>query len=520
MKKPLPVSLLCVAICVLWLAAAVSTPAAADVSEDCISFDYNQAVVKQVSGSWKIVVGSMWLKDFGNKESEAREALRIIKHYKMNSQCFVGRPDPSLEYYLVDGKAPVGSMPGEDAIPFDPANAQVTNIGGRWKIVDGAHWILDFAEKKVEADSALKIIKKYKFSYICFVGRPGASMTYFRVDLPVLHLVMPGLVGRLFVLPTEDCIKFDPDNVRCNRQGDQWLLMEGSMSMLDFGDSRSECFQARRIIKEYGLNSQCFVGRPDASMTYYLANGLAPRGAIAGEDCVSFNPANIQVKQISGRWKIVEGSHWIMDFADKQSEANTALWIIKKYGFTRMCFVGRPDPSMTYFRAEELPLHEDCVRFDYRNLELQQIGGSWKIVEGGHWLLDFGSNKYEAELAMKTIQHYKMNKHCFVGRPDPSMDYWLVDGKAPVSAMAGEDAIEFDPTKIEVKQIKGRWKIVEGDHWILDFGAKYDEAEMALRIIRKYGFSYICFVGRPDPSMTYFRAKRAGLLDLLQRLFK
>ncbi len=135
----------------------------------------------------------MWLKDFGNKESEARQALKIIKHYKMNSQCFVGRPGPSLEYYLVNGKAPVGAMPGEDAVPFDPNNAQVTNIGGRWKIVDGTHWILDFAEKKVEADTALKIIKKYKFSYICFVGRPGASMTYFRVDPSTLHLAMPGL---------------------------------------------------------------------------------------------------------------------------------------------------------------------------------------------------------------------------------------------------------------------------------------------------------------------------------------
>jgi len=70
MKKTLPVSLLCVAICVMWLSAAVSTPSAADTGEDCISFDYNQAAVKKIGGRWKIVVGSMWLKDFGAKESE------------------------------------------------------------------------------------------------------------------------------------------------------------------------------------------------------------------------------------------------------------------------------------------------------------------------------------------------------------------------------------------------------------------------------------------------------------------
>ena len=42
----------------------------------------------------------------------------------------------------------------------------------------------------------------------------------------------------------------------------------------------------------------------------------------------------------------------------------------------------------------------------------------------------------------------------------------------------------------------------------------------ALKIIKHYKMNSQCFVGRPDPSMTYFRAKKAGLLDLLQRLFE
>jgi hypothetical protein len=148
--------------------------------EDCIAFDYQQAEVKKIDGRWKIVVGNMWLLDFEHSESEARQALRILQHYRMNRQCFVGRPDPSMEYYLVDGAAPAGSMAGEDCIGFDPGKIEVKKVDGSWKIVEDSHWILDFGSNEYEARTAFQIIQKYGFSYICFVGRPNASMTYFR----------------------------------------------------------------------------------------------------------------------------------------------------------------------------------------------------------------------------------------------------------------------------------------------------------------------------------------------------
>jgi hypothetical protein len=148
--------------------------------EDCIPFDYIKAAVRNIGGRWKIVIDSMWLKDFGNSQREARQALRIIKHYRMNKQCFVGRPDPSMEYYLVNDRAPTGALSGEDCISFNPANIAVSNIGGRWKIVDGSHWIMDFGAKADEARAAFRIIKNYGFNRICFVGRPNPSMTYFR----------------------------------------------------------------------------------------------------------------------------------------------------------------------------------------------------------------------------------------------------------------------------------------------------------------------------------------------------
>lgn len=71
----------------------------------------------------------------------------------------------------------------------------------------------------------------------------------------------------------------------------------------------------------------------------------------AKEDCIGFNPENIVVKNIQGRWKLVEGSQWILDFANQKNEADQSFQVIKKYGF--ICFVGRPDPSMTYFATKK-----------------------------------------------------------------------------------------------------------------------------------------------------------------------
>ena len=149
----------------------------------------------------------------------------------------------------------------------------------------------------------------------------------------------------------EDCIPFNPDNVTAVPYGNQgqYRILDGNMAML-VCPNKAEAVRIVEIIKYYRLNKQCFVGRPDPSFTYWLSGANAPTGALSGEDCISFNPANIEVKQIGGRWKIVEGSHWMFDFAENETEARNTFAIIKKYNFNKTCFVGRPDPSMAYLK--------------------------------------------------------------------------------------------------------------------------------------------------------------------------
>lgn len=152
----------------------------------------------------------------------------------------------------------------------------------------------------------------------------------------------------------------------------------------------------------------------------------------------------------------------------------------------------------------KLSFAEDCLPFDTNRVKLREDGGNWWVVDGGA-MLYFGSNGTEAQQALNIILNYRMNDQCFVGRPDPSLEYWLVDNASPAGSYPNEDCLSFNLDNIQVVNSSGRWKIVDGNHSILDFAAVEDEAKRSYEILQFYRFDHICFVGRPDPSMTYFR---------------
>lgn len=159
--------------------------------------------------------------------------------------------------------------------------------------------------------------------------------------------------------------------------------------------------------------------------------------------------------------------------------------------------------------AHLIPLQGvDCIPFSRANARVENARGRWKITSNGMWLLDFNNSKAEAQKALKVINHYNLNSQCFVGRPNASLSYYLSDGQAPTGRMVGEDSIRFDRDKIEVKRVGGRWKIVEDNHWILDFNQSQEEARQALSKILEHEFTHICFVGRPNPSMTDVTPKK------------
>ncbi len=67
--------------------------------------------------------------------------------------------------------APATVQIREDCIAFDNRRAEVKQARGRWKVAAGTMGLLDFAGNKAQADQALRVIRQYRLSKQCFVGR-------------------------------------------------------------------------------------------------------------------------------------------------------------------------------------------------------------------------------------------------------------------------------------------------------------------------------------------------------------
>jgi hypothetical protein len=160
-------------------------------------------------------------------------------------------------------------------------------------------------------------------------------------------IINPGIITGVLT-PKEDCISFNPRNLKVLGSGKSYKIMDGRSSLFAF-PNKSEADKALEIIRRYGINKTCYVGRPDPSFQYLLKDSNPPSGAASGEDCISFNPDNLEVKSNGRSYTIVDGRSSLFAFPNK-SEADDALALIKKYGFTESCYVGRPDPSLKYLR--------------------------------------------------------------------------------------------------------------------------------------------------------------------------
>jgi len=148
------------------------------------------------------------------------------------------------------------------------------------------------------------------------------------------------------------------------------------------------------------------------------------------EDCIPISPSTVAVAHIAGGWKVVAGSTYLLDFGSDKPSADRAASVIIGEGFDQQCFVKRPNPSMMYWKSgghvpnSQMP-NQDCVGSDPIATAVAKIGGSWRIVQGPHGLLDFGPDQAAANQALAVIKKYHLNRQCFIQRPNPQMSYWL-----------------------------------------------------------------------------------------------
>lgn len=150
----------------------------------------------------------------------------------------------------------------------------------------------------------------------------------------------------------------------------------------------------------------------------------------------------------------------------------------------------------------------DCLRHDPDSLRVEESRGRWFVREGRRSLI-MTPSEAEAQQIVDTIDRYHLTERCFIGRPDPSMTYWLYDGDAPNGEMEAEDELHHNMYGYDVVERRGRIFVTDGRSSIV-VCPNYREAAHCLHVLRHYRFDRRAFIGRPDSSMSFFKSSTNG----------
>lgn len=171
-------------------------------------------------------------------------------------------------------------------------------------------------------------------------------------------------VNRAFVSSTAPVtIDTDCDMVNPNSVTVEWNAAAGKYTLVSHGTNvtssgrfafqtfptYSEAVKAKEVIQGRQLNQLCFVGRGTSAVnSYWLGGTRTP--AVLQEDCTWFNPKNISlVSEGNGKYTLKDGSHAIETSSNYQ-KALQLRSTLQQHNFSQSCFVGRPNPSMHYYK--------------------------------------------------------------------------------------------------------------------------------------------------------------------------
>jgi hypothetical protein len=181
-------------------------------------------------------------------------------------------------------------------------------------------------------------------------GPDGMSSSSYNYNVTSLAQLAQQLAAGSPTL-AEDCLSVTPAAVQVKQVSGNWSLVDGNDLMMNFGASQANANKAQAVITHYGLDRMCYVGRPHAPMMYFTVKGKSPTGAMAGEDAIPFNLANVHAQLSGTNWIVTDGASSLLNFGGNELNAVHAVAILRAYGFTHQCFVGRPNGPMMYFRT-------------------------------------------------------------------------------------------------------------------------------------------------------------------------
>lgn len=438
-------------------------------AEKITRFDPRQLDLQNAHNHWLLVSGNTFIKDFGTRETDAREAVRLIQDLQLNELGKVGTPRPVMEYWLVDGKPPATVGQNHHPTPLEPNTLKVEQFGGQWWLRNRQRPLFNFGAHEDEARQAMAIIQRHGFNEVSWVGNPSPSMLVFlkneapngRMEGPASLTPRSGSAGQ------ESPYKYPGVVVPVQQQ-------TGAIPHAPASGA-----------------GQYTLGNPAGDMrhaTYTQQQEVGQNQYFRPVTHVSARPQTMMETPGQGI-----GPVDLRHQSFVQPEAPPTSNVLPQGG--------TPSASTA---AAQLNAHVMHIPVDYRRVQVRRDNKEWKLYAGNYVVANFGLDEVEARKAMDVLTHYRVSEQCVLGHPQPVLSYFLSNGKAPHGILPGITNVQFEGNNLAVKPAEGGWAVYNGTNVLVPCGQNRADALEALQTLQQYKFDEMCKIGQGDQGLTIF----------------
>jgi hypothetical protein len=386
---------------------------AAPVKENLLSFDPQHAEVNWAQNHWQLVADGNLLKDFGRREVEARVALRLVRDMRLTQRGVVGSPEPVMEYWLCDGRAPHGMTAGLHVTPIDPAQLRVEQTQGQWVIRDPGRVLFNFGGHETDARDALSVIMKYGFTQIGVLGSAGPSMVVMLGHPEAASEGDPNMPHLVHQSPLREGPKDPKAPPPPPPVGDKSPVVTPVIPPL-----HPPAGTRKEPSNSFG-NVERVEGPPAGEPLLPKHAPAPPPLAAEWIDRTPFDWRQVQLRQDGTQHTLSAGTLVLARF-NNDRDARLALAAVQHYRFTELDRVGRPQPYCSYLlcagqapHGQYIGLHADAFQAD--RLSVSKVEGRWAIVSGDQPILWFGDRPEEARVTLDVIQRNQFDRLCKIG---------------------------------------------------------------------------------------------------------
>jgi hypothetical protein len=283
-----------------------------------VAFDADKLRAEISAGRWCLRDDQQLLLSFGFSGDDARQALAVIQRHRFNRLAYVGEPLPVMMVFLSCPQEPFGpqqpapantlytstpiplptQMPGAatdwsrtpaserimvratmpppitlsslepaarvaapvEGVAIDWQNVTVEHQANDWTLVADGRTLAHFGANEQSAREALRLVRYYRCTEFCSVGRTEPILTYFLACGQAPYGLNSAAQG----------MAFRPQALQVQQLAGGWVICDGNQPLLACGTNFNDAADALQALQRYQFDHLIPVNGTDAGPLHFL----------------------------------------------------------------------------------------------------------------------------------------------------------------------------------------------------------------------------------------------------------